>query len=142
MKKCGNCLIEKPVEDFAINKSKKDNLNTQCKTCHNIYKKQHYKDNKQKYIDNSSKNRIKFKLWFIEEIKSKLSCKICEESRHWVLDFHHRDPSQKDLEVSNLLNKMSKEILLEEIKKCDTLCANCHRDLHYKEKMLKFSKKL
>mgnify|MGYP006349734913 CR=1 FL=1 len=24
--------------------------------------------------------------------------------------------------------------ILKEIKKCDTLCPNCHRDLHYKQK--------
>lgn len=137
MKKCGKCLVEKAKEEFAKNSSKKDGLNTQCKVCHNAYKKEHYKRNKQTYIDNSSKNRIKFKEWFIEEIKSKLSCIKCGEDRYWVLDFHHRDPTEKDLEVSTLLGKMSKTILLREIEKCDVLCSNCHRDLHHQEKLKK-----
>lgn len=40
-----------------------------------------------------------------------------------VFDFDHRDPSMKDSNVSK--TQISK--LVEEMAKCDLLCANCHR---------------
>lgn len=70
--------------------------------------------------------------WF-DEMKKNLKCKECGEKRSWVLDFHHRDPKTKDGTISQLLRKSNIGAVKEEIKKCDVLCANCHRDLHYQE---------
>lgn len=52
-------------------------------------------------------------------------CKRCGESDARVLDFHHRDPSQRFKRVPNLWGS-SRRVILWEIKKCDILCANCH----------------
>jgi hypothetical protein len=50
-----------------------------------------------------------------------------------VFDFHHRDPNFKELSLNqNSFNKVSKDKLYDEVKKCDLLCANCHRQLHWK----------
>lgn len=46
-----------------------------------------------------------------------------------ALDFHHLNPSEKDLEVS-LLTRYSTKRVKDEIRKCVVLCANCHRKLH------------
>lgn len=45
-----------------------------------------------------------------------------------ALQFHHRNPSEKDGELSNWKKSLAKG--LEEIKKCDLLCANCHAEVH------------
>jgi len=60
-------------------------------------------------------------------------CQQCGESHRACLVFHHRDPKVKELEVSNCINYSIRKIK-EEAAKCDILCANCHRKLHYKEK--------
>lgn len=75
--------------------------------------------------------RGKLRGWFLE-LKESLKCIRCDESRHWVLDFHHRDPTEKEASVSRVLRGGSKQRVLDEIAKCDVLCANCHRDEHYK----------
>jgi hypothetical protein len=41
------------------------------------------------------------------------------------MDFDHRDPSNKSFSVAG--SKRRLWILLEEISKCDLVCANCHR---------------
>lgn len=48
-----------------------------------------------------------------------------------ALEFHHRDPNTKIFGIST--NKTTKSFakLLEEAKKCDLICANCHRELHH-----------
>lgn len=56
-------------------------------------------------------------------------CIKCGESDWRCLDYHHRDPSQKVANISSLVGRASWtwERVLEEIAKCDLLCANCHR---------------
>lgn len=44
-----------------------------------------------------------------------------------ALDFHHRDPRQKDFEISS---KMSWEAIEQELPKVVLLCSNCHRETH------------
>jgi len=45
------------------------------------------------------------------------------------LDFHHKDPNEKDFTIGKYRNK-SKENLLKEIEKCVCVCSNCHRKIH------------
>jgi len=44
----------------------------------------------------------------------------------YVMDFDHRDPSEKVLNLSKVY-AFGKEKLLAEVKKCDIVCSNCHR---------------
>jgi hypothetical protein len=49
------------------------------------------------------------------------------------LEFHHREPKLKEIVVSKALDwGWSIERILNEIAKCDVLCANCHRKQHWK----------
>ena len=43
-----------------------------------------------------------------------------------VMDFDHRDPATKIKSVANLLAKPW-SVVMDEIAKCDLVCANCHR---------------
>jgi len=87
---------------------------------------------KEKYKKYNQARKKRNRDW-IENIKSTLFCSKCGESRWWVLDFHHRNPEEKDKNVAILLQEASKERVLKEIEKCDILCSNCHRNLHYQE---------
>lgn len=53
-----------------------------------------------------------------------------ESTHYFIYDFHHRDPSKKDLSLANSMTT-SFEKLLPELDKCDLLCSNCHRIRHY-----------
>ncbi|MNT97520.1 hypothetical protein D3C72_2398630 [compost metagenome] len=46
-----------------------------------------------------------------------------------ALEFHHRDPAQKDFTFSQVKLKNFKHVK-DELDKCDLLCANCHREAH------------
>lgn len=46
--------------------------------------------------------------------------------------FHHRDPSEKDMNWGKMkTNNWSIEKIKEELDKCDVLCHNCHSIVHY-----------
>ena len=69
--------------------------------------------------------------WF-QKLKSTLKCEECGEKHIACLDFHHKDPQQKDLAVSMCINNgWSRDKILKEIEKCIVICSNCHRKLHY-----------
>lgn len=98
------------------------------------YQKEWYKKNRQKTMQRSDKYRKELREWF-RELVSKLSCIKCDENHPGCLDFHHRDPNVKDDQIADMVaNKRTKKAILEEIEKCDVLCSNCHRKLHYEER--------
>jgi len=79
-------------------------------------------------------NKIKKKK-FIEEYKKERSCIICGEKDYRCLEFHHRDElnNVKEKRISTYANSgYSIKRILKEIEKCDLVCANCHRRIHYK----------
>lgn len=131
-KVCSKCGLSKPIEEFALNKTKSDGHSNVCKECFKIYREEHYKKNRQYYIDKAGSYRKRRRELF-NKFKETLKCSQCGEARWWLLDFHHIDSSAKDTEVGHLLESPRK--LEEELKKCTVLCANCHRDLHYKERI-------
>jgi hypothetical protein len=45
-----------------------------------------------------------------------------------ALDFHHIDPTKKELKLSK--NRRKWETLKAELDKCILVCANCHREIH------------
>jgi len=71
---------------------------------------------------------------YIDKLKREGECHKCHLKDYRVLEFHHRDPSQKKFSIVQAVhNRYSLSTLISEIKKCDLTCANCHRIIHYEE---------
>ena len=64
-------------------------------------------------------------------------CAICNESNLFKLSFHHRDPNEKGFEYGDYSNSRWTKIQ-NELDKCDLLCHNCHRELHFNKSELKY----
>ncbi len=47
-----------------------------------------------------------------------------------ALEFHHKDPSQKEIELAKNLFARSKKTIEAELSKCILLCCRCHREVH------------
>lgn len=132
MKKiCSKCSIEKDISCF---NKKGEGTSCQCRDCQKQYTKKHYKDNKQYYIKKSNLRTKNLRKW-IREYKANLSCGRCGENHIACIEFHHSDPKIKDLDISRVAGRgWSIERLLKEINKCEVVCSNCHRKLHYEFK--------
>ena len=69
----------------------------------------------------------------VAEYKNGLSCK-CGESHPSCLEFHHTG-GDKEISVGDAAGRgWSVARLMSEIRKCEVVCSNCHRKLHYLEK--------
>lgn len=55
MKTCAKCKIEKSLENFSIDRKKKDGKSSQCRSCVNIAGKAHYWANVEKYAEKGRK---------------------------------------------------------------------------------------
>ena len=99
------------------------------------YFKQYYRDNPT-YFKERARRREQEIQEFIQQQKVNLSCKHCGNTDIRVLDFHHVDKSSKEITIAKITYRgWSNERILQEIAKCDVLCANCHRILHWEERM-------
>lgn len=64
---------------------------------------------------------------YINSLKAGRPCHDCGQTfPPFVMDFDHRDPSDKKYTISRMYDH-SNETIDKEIAKCDLVCANCHR---------------
>lgn len=91
------------------------------------------KDDKRRIQDIKLKRRIEIREWFLE-YKKRLKCLLCPENHTACLDFHHKNSSEKIKNVSYMVARgWSRERIMEEVEKCEVLCANCHRRNNYRK---------
>ena len=113
---CSRCKRELPVSQYYSRGNGK--LRSECKECHKGYVKNKYQERK----------------GAIGEVKASIGCAKCDDTRSYVLDFHHKDPSIKDANIARMTsNKNKLEDIQKEIDKCVVLCSNCHREFHHLE---------
>lgn len=65
----------------------------------------------------------------VAKIKMDKGCHRCGyDDNPTAIDFHHTNPDEKFMDVGTMITQgYSTERIMEEVKKCIPLCANCHR---------------
>lgn len=105
--KCKHCDEDNPDNFYGKKK-------TECKHCFN---------------KRSVNRRQNLKQLAVEYLGGK--CSNCSYNTYiGALEFHHTDPTKKDMTIAGSGKKW--ETIKAEVEKCILLCANCHRELHYK----------
>ena len=73
------------------------------------------------------RDRVQALVAWLRQLKAGRPCADCGGIFHPVaMTFDHLPGSTKRAEVSNLVYRGSRQLLLEEIAKCELVCANCH----------------
>lgn len=137
-KKCYKCGQLLPVEQFSKNSRRSDGLSDRCKNCHAIYRKQHYDLHKQSTIDRVHLRRQELHDR-ATQYKVQIGCQTpgCTNNHPAILEFHHTDPSQKEINISAAIAQgWGWERLIVEIKKCIVVCSNCHKIIHWHESVM------
>ncbi len=131
IKICTSCDKKGPHNWMNTNKT----YRYRCQSCHNEYNRRYRQTEKYKKMHSRNEaakrkpRKQKIKRYLIKLLGGK--CQICglDNDCPAIYDFHHRDPNKKDLNISSA-DRLNKS-LLNEVKKCDLLCSNCHRQLHW-----------
>ncbi|HWC08536.1 MAG TPA: hypothetical protein VG458_05750 [Solirubrobacterales bacterium] len=128
MRRCGRCHEEKPVEDFAWRPKAKGQRDNYCRPCRAAYKQEHYAANRERYIEQAIARKRTMVLARVElliEFFRDNPCVDCGEADPVVLEFDHlRD---KEFSIAKGLQDRNWQAVLDEMAKCDVVCANCHR---------------
>jgi len=126
---CSTCRKDLNTDHFSYKNKKKGILKKICKDCHSDYRRQHYLNNKEKYIEKARKwNRKQGKIIkeYLYKILSQSECIDCGENDILVLEFDHIE--NKKNSISKMYkNRYSLTAIDEELEKCVVRCANCHR---------------
>lgn len=92
------------------------------------YKQKQFQENKDYFYNKRREYMVALTNW-VEEMKKEKGCRVCNTKER--LQYHHIIPETKFMEVSVMVNSMkNREDILEEIKKCEVLCINCHARHH------------
>lgn len=87
--------------------------------------RRHYHLNKEKYLLKNKIKREKIRN-YVKNLKSTTPCTDCQvQYPYYVMDFDHLE-DKKGL-ISKIVNSGSMKALEVELKKCELVCANCHR---------------
>lgn len=103
-----------------------------CRPCNKAYQQGHYLRNKPVYAAKARAYDKKIDAITLKNYLDYLSdhpCVDCGESDPVVLEFDHREKSEKSNSISALMwvKRTHWDVILKEIKKCDVRCANCHK---------------
>ncbi len=111
---CKECGLQKHISEYYTSNGKTHKV---CKECVKQLQKQKY------YAHQD----------WINTFKQEHPCVKCGCDKPYLIDFHHINPQEKDYAISERSTASIKTII-QELEKCISLCANCHREFHYLEK--------
>lgn len=131
MKTCTKCKKSKPLNEFSwriVGRTRRGH----CRDCQSEISKSWYKANTNRHNKNVRKNSAKYNKRirkFVAEYLLSHPCVDCGEDDMIILDFDHRDPTTKTLDINKMIHNCTRslESIQHEIAKCDVRCAGCHR---------------
>ena len=126
--RCYRCEKLKPADDFAWRRKGRGQRDSLCRPCRSEYGKEHYAANRERYIEQARASKEALRLertrYLLEYFKAH-PCVDCGERDPVVLEFDHlRD---KSFAIGAKLVQFAWQTVLDEIEKCEVVCANCHR---------------
>jgi hypothetical protein len=128
-KRCSMCGEVKPLTEFHRNRRRRDGLQNACKPCNIARNQRWYREHpdvRSRRMDEQERSARRRKHRLVWEYLCEHPCVDCGETDPIVLEFDHlRD---KVANISKMASsKRPWSVILEEIAKCEVVCANCHR---------------
>ena len=97
-----------------------------CKPCRKVYDAAYHQRVRDRRRQQKRRRKQEFLAWYWA-FKEGLVCTDCGRSyHHAAMAWDHLPGCVKVADVGDLVRHASKRLVLEEIEKCEPVCANCH----------------
>ena len=124
-KQCGRCSQVKPLAEFHHWK-RGDGYQPWCKECRRVYDAAYSARTLARRRERRAERKVEFMVWYAA-LKEDRPCADCGgRFPAAAMQWDHLPGTDKLTEVANLVRRLCKERVLEEIAKCHLVCANCH----------------
>lgn len=128
-KLCRSCQRVLPLEEFHRNRSRRDGRQYRCRECNIEANKRWYREHPEaranRMDEYARRRRRRLQQLLLEYLRSH-RCVDCGEEDPVVLEFDHlRD--KIDNVTRMVVRRLAWSAVLDEIAKCEVVCANCHR---------------
>lgn len=123
MKRCGQCGEEKPLEAFH---RWREGHQPWCRACRRSYDARYHAQNRERRLAQKQLLQAEFKRWYLA-LKEGRPCSDCGGVFHpAAMQWHHLPGQPKTANVADLGRRHSRRRVIEEIARCELVCANCH----------------
>jgi hypothetical protein len=120
---CRRCGEEKPVTEFH---RWRDDYQWWCKPCRRDYAAAHYQRHKARRQAQNERRQAAFMAWYTS-LKAGKPCADCGGLFHpAAMHWDHLPGQEKKATLGYLAKRGNRRRVLEEIAKCELVCANCH----------------
>lgn len=121
---CARCGNWKPTEAFHDSRTGQFSY---CRECRNAYDRAYYAERgRAARLARRRAARAAARAW-MASLKDGVPCADCGETFPvYVMHWDHLPGFEKVDEVSSMVGHRTRAAILEELKKCELVCANCH----------------
>jgi uncharacterized linocin/CFP29 family protein len=132
VKHCRGCGTDQSVENFAWKNKMQGRRQSRCRSCQSTALKAWYgknADSHKRSVAAYNGDLKRSKQALIRDLKASSPCADCGGRFHFaVMDFDHLERFSKERNISELVHSAHTVAkLMDEIAKCEIVCANCHR---------------
>ena len=129
VQKCYSCGELKPADQLAWRRKQQGQRDSFCRPCRSAYHRKHYAENRRRYVAQAGERKRRLALertkYLLEYFRAH-PCTDCGEGDPVVLEFDHIG-EDKLFDIAQSLPYRSWQSILNEMQKCEVVCANCHR---------------
>ena len=130
-KQCKRCGQLKPLTEFH---RWRDRHQSWCKPCRAEYAAAHYQKNKARRQAQNKARQAEFMAWYVS-LKVGRPCVDCGGEFHpAAMQWDHLPGQGKTANLSFLARRGNRDRVLEEIARCELVCANCHATRSYRRR--------
>lgn len=121
---CAMCRQWKPSEEFHRSRTGQFSY---CRECRNAYDRRYYAERGRAARRARQRAHIDAERAWMAQLKSGLPCTDCGAVFPiYVMHWDHLPQFEKRDDVSAMVGTRTREAVLEELQKCELVCANCH----------------
>lgn len=124
MRRCARCLQWKTLDEFHRSRTEQFSY---CRDCRNAYDRAYYADRGRSVRLARRRSAIDLARGWMASLKDGVPCTDCGGVFPvYVMHWDHLPEFEKVGDISVLVASRKRAVVLEELKKCELVCANCH----------------